>query len=100
MSCIFLAEGQATTTIEEETAAVEAIKIASIDINTIVINVGRGKEIINIGTNATAVAQTNNLLKVLVLLTLPGVKNALAATWSFRDLTAALLASKRECAIF
>jgi len=56
-----------------EVIAIEAIKIVSIDINIIAINV-RNKEIINIGTNATAVAQTNNLLEVLVLLTCSGIE--------------------------
>ncbi len=56
-----------------EVIAIEAIKIVSIDINIIAINV-RDKEIINIGTNATAVGQTNNLLEVLVLLTCSGIE--------------------------
>jgi hypothetical protein len=89
---IFLAAGQATAI---EAIAVEAIKIVSIDINIIVVNV-RDNEIINIGTNATTVAQTNNLLEVLVLLTLPGVRKCFS-----RDLViSTLLAFKRECAIF
>ena len=57
-----------------EVIAIEAIKIVSIDINLIAINV-RDKEIINIGTNATVVAQTNNLLEVLILLMRPGIEN-------------------------
>ena len=63
-SCVFLAAIKAI--------AVEAILIISNDINIIIVPV---KEIVSIGTNATAIAETNNLLKVLVLLMLPGIGN-------------------------
>jgi hypothetical protein len=71
---------------------VEAFIIVSNNINIIIVPV-KDKVIINIGTNATDIAQTNNLLEVLVLLTLLGVGNHFSHDLVISALAAALLPS-------
>ena len=71
VSGIFLAAGQATVvkaiTIEED------FVIAFKQINIITVPIRY--KVFNISTNAMAIAQSNNLLEALLLLTLPGVGN-------------------------